>query len=187
MGVTEAKIQTVEDIYRLVRTAVVSKRAIRALYHRRERWCCPHRMGWNRQGQTRVLCYQYRGETVSELQNAGSPSNLALYRAGEVEQSRVARRYVAHSSQLHPPTDLRCGSRGRRGRLAGPRGSAKGTMRQLPKQVAGDGDSQGGDGGRVMPLGANAATLAGGSSAAAGGLIIQHGRRGLRGKKGSSR
>jgi hypothetical protein len=38
MGVTEAKIQTVEDIYRLVWTAVVSKRPIRAIYHRRERW-----------------------------------------------------------------------------------------------------------------------------------------------------
>jgi hypothetical protein len=75
MGVTEAKIQTGEDIYRLVRTAVVSKRPIRAIYHRCERWFCPHRLGRNREGQTRVLCYQYRGESVSGLRAAGSPSN----------------------------------------------------------------------------------------------------------------
>ena len=115
------------------------------------------------------------------------PVKLALYRGGESERSRVARRDVAHSTQPFPPTDVRCGSRCRRRRLAGPRGSAEGTMRQLPQQLAGDSDPQGGDGGRVMPLGANAATLAAGSSAAAGGLIIQHGRRGLRGEKDSSR
>ena len=38
-----------------------------------------------------------------------------------------------------------------------------------------------------MPFGADAATGAGGSSAAAPGLIIQHGRRGQRGKNGSAR
>ena len=37
-----------------------------------------------------------------------------------------------------------------------------------------------------MPLGANAATLAG-ELAVAPGLIIQHVRRGLRGKNGSAR
>ena len=36
-------------------------------------------------------------------------------------------------------------------------------------------------------LGADAATLAGGSPAAAPGLIVQHGRRGQRGKNGSAR
>ena len=88
MGVTEAKIQTVEDIYRLVRTAVVSKRPIRAIYHRRERWFCPHRLGRNREGQTRVLCYQYRGESVSGLQAAGSPANwrcIAVEKLSRVE------------------------------------------------------------------------------------------------------
>jgi len=88
MGVTEAKIQTVEDIYRLVRTVVVSKRPIRALYRRRERWFCPRRLGRNREGQARVLCYQYRGESVSGLQAAGSPANwrcVALEKLSGVE------------------------------------------------------------------------------------------------------
>jgi hypothetical protein len=75
MGVIRARIQTVEDIYQLVRTAVVSKRPIRAIYHGRERWFCPHRLGRNHDGQIRVLCYQYGGESGSGLQAAGSPEN----------------------------------------------------------------------------------------------------------------
>ncbi len=43
--VVRARMQTVEDMYRLVRAAVVSKGPIRAIYHSRERWLCPHRLG----------------------------------------------------------------------------------------------------------------------------------------------
>jgi hypothetical protein len=88
MGVIQSKIQTVEDIYRLVRMAVVSKRPIRAVYHSRDRWFCPHRLGWNHEGQARVLCYQFRGESVSGLQAAGSPANwrcIALEELSRVE------------------------------------------------------------------------------------------------------
>ena len=88
MGVVQAKIQTVEDIYRLVRRAVVGKRPIRATYHGRDRWSCPHRLGRNHQGQIRVLCYQYAGESGSGLQAAGSPANwrcIALEKLSRVE------------------------------------------------------------------------------------------------------
>ena len=60
-------------------------------------------------------------------------------------------------------------------------------MRQLPEQLAGEGNPQRGDRVRIMPFGADAATRAGGSPAAAPGLIVQHGRRGQRGKNGSAR
>jgi hypothetical protein len=88
MGVIQAKIQTVEDIYRLVRTAVVSKRPVRAIYHGRDRWLCPHRLGRNQEGQIRVLCYQYGGESSSGLQAAGSPENwrcIALEKLSRVQ------------------------------------------------------------------------------------------------------
>ena len=88
MGVVRARIQTVEDIYRLVRTAVVSKHPIRAVYHSRERWFCPHRLGRNHEGQVCVLCYQYAGESSSGLQPAGSPANwrcIALEKLSRVE------------------------------------------------------------------------------------------------------
>lgn len=87
MGVVQARIQTVEDIYRLVWTAVASKRPIEARYHGQPRLFCPHRLGRNREGQLRVLCYQYGGESESGLQPAGSPANwrcLALEKLSRV-------------------------------------------------------------------------------------------------------
>jgi len=110
MGVVEAKIQTVEDIYRLVRTAVVSKRPIRALYHGRDRWFCPHRLGRNREGQIRVLCYQFGGQSGSGLQVAGSSANwrcIALEKLRRVELLEDAWHTGARS---FAPSDLRCRS-----------------------------------------------------------------------------
>jgi hypothetical protein len=88
MGVVEAKIQTVEDIYRLVWTAVASKRPMEAYYNGRQRLFCPHRLGRNQKGQLRVLCYQYGGESDSGLQQAGSSANwrcLVLERLSRVK------------------------------------------------------------------------------------------------------
>jgi hypothetical protein len=88
MSVVQAKIQTVEEIYRLLRVAVGGKRPIRATYHGRDRWFCPHRLGRNHEGQVRVLCYQYAGESDSGLQAAGSPANwrcIALEKLSRVE------------------------------------------------------------------------------------------------------
>jgi hypothetical protein len=75
MGVVEAKIQTVEEMYQLVWTAVANRRPIRAIYKDRPRLFCPHRLGRNQAGQRRVLCYQYGGESESGLGPVGSPAN----------------------------------------------------------------------------------------------------------------
>jgi hypothetical protein len=75
MGVVEAKIQTVEDIYRVIWMAIANKRPIRAIYKERERLFCPHRLGRNRHKQMRVLCYQYGGESETGLEPMGSPAN----------------------------------------------------------------------------------------------------------------
>jgi hypothetical protein len=88
MGVVQAKIQTVEDIYRLIRAAVLSKRPIRAVYDGHDRRFCPHRLGWNREGRIRVLCYQYGGQSNSGLQPVGSPENwrcVALEKLSGIE------------------------------------------------------------------------------------------------------
>jgi hypothetical protein len=89
MGVIRAaKIQTVEDIYRLVWTAVEDRRPMGALYHGRRRLLCPHQLGRNREGQLRVLCYQYGGESDSGLELAGSPANwrcIVLEKLSKVE------------------------------------------------------------------------------------------------------
>jgi len=75
MGVVQAQIQTVEEIYRVVWTAVANKQLIKATYQGRLRLFCPHRLGRNREGRLRVLCYQYGGESQSGLHPMGSPAN----------------------------------------------------------------------------------------------------------------
>lgn len=75
MRIIQAQIQTVEYIYGLVWTAVSNKQPIQAMYQGRLRLFCPHRLGRNRQGGLRVLCYQYGGQSQSGLQSAGSPAN----------------------------------------------------------------------------------------------------------------
>lgn len=74
MAVVRATIQTVEDMYRLVWAAVASKRPVEATYHGRRRLFCPHRLGRNKAGQPRVLCYQYGGDSESGLEPEGSPA-----------------------------------------------------------------------------------------------------------------
>ncbi len=75
MKVVQAQIQTVEEIYRLVWAAVANNKPIEAIYQGRSRLFCPHRLGQNRQGELRVLCYQYGGESQSGLQPVGSHTN----------------------------------------------------------------------------------------------------------------
>jgi hypothetical protein len=75
LAVVQEQIQTVEEIYRLVWNAVASKRPIAASYHQRPRLFCPHRLGRNKEGELRVLCYQYGGESESGLEPMGSPAN----------------------------------------------------------------------------------------------------------------
>ena len=75
VGVTKAKIQTVEEIYRLVWAAVANRHPIGASYHGFPRLFCAHRLGRNKDGELRVLCYQYGGESESGLEEAGSAAN----------------------------------------------------------------------------------------------------------------
>lgn len=75
MPVVQAQFQTVEEIYRLVWTAVQRRQPIEATYQRRLRLLCPHRLGRNAVGQLRVVCYQYGGDSQSGLEPAGSPAN----------------------------------------------------------------------------------------------------------------
>jgi hypothetical protein len=103
MDVVRAReIQTVEDIYSLVWRAVKGRRPIRAQYHGCRRLLCPHRLGRNREGQLRVLCYQYGGESDSGLEPAGSPANwrcVALEKLSKVELIEGAWRTAPNHSR----------------------------------------------------------------------------------------
>jgi hypothetical protein len=54
MGVVEAKIQTVEDMYRLIWTAIANKQPISAIYQGLPRLFCPH--GWAAIGWASPAC-----------------------------------------------------------------------------------------------------------------------------------
>lgn len=59
----------------MVWNAVRYRRLIEAIYQQRSRLLCPHRLGRNANGEMRVICYQYGGESQSGLQPVGSPAN----------------------------------------------------------------------------------------------------------------
>jgi len=102
MKVVQAQIQTVEEIYRLVWTAVASKTPVEAIYQGRSRLFCPHRLGRNREGQLRVLCYQYGGESQSGLHPVGSPANwrcVALEKLSRVKLVESAWRTAPNHSR----------------------------------------------------------------------------------------
>src|SRR5260370_20211059 len=75
MAVRPTKIETTEEIYRIVRRAVINRNPISAMYHGCHRLLCPHRLGWNGKRQARVLCYQYGGDSESGLEPMGSSAN----------------------------------------------------------------------------------------------------------------
>ena len=119
---------------------------------RRRRLFCPHRLGRNKDGQLRVLCYQYGGESESGLKPIGSRDNW----------------------RPEPLTSGILYCRGRRGRrrLCGARRPAAGTVRQASDKPSGNDDSYGGDRVRIMPLGAYAASLAGESLVMVWGRVV---------------
>jgi hypothetical protein len=58
------------------------------VYHDRHRLFFPHRLGRNKEGQLRVLCCQFGGESESGLMPPGSPDNwrcIALDKLSRVE------------------------------------------------------------------------------------------------------
>jgi hypothetical protein len=104
MSVVRAKIQTVEDIYRLVWAAVGGKRPIRATYHGRDRWFCPHRLGRNHEGQVRVLFRCFLGPFNQK------PFFRARFGAFFIAMSRTHTHSGKTGSQgsltTRPPTDV---------------------------------------------------------------------------------
>jgi len=90
--------QSPEEVLRLLRVAVGLRRPMAAVYDDRRRLLCPHRLGWNREGQRRVLCYQYGGR---ERQRPGAPRctiQLALSGRGQAFAGRTASGQLAHGA-----------------------------------------------------------------------------------------
>src|SRR5215471_5496471 len=186
MRVVQAQIQTVEEIYRLVWTAVSNKQPIEAKLPGPASivWAAPTGPQSGRATSRTVL--PIRRRKPERTPTGGLACKLALCGAGETQQGEVSGRRLAHSAKSFAPCFLRGRSRYRRGGSARAR-STKRTLRKLPKQLSGKHNSQGGNRIWIMPFGANAVIPAGGSLAPAWGQGVQDGWRGRRGKNGSAR
>src|ERR1700739_1939615 len=101
MGVVQAQIQTVEEIYRVVWTAVANKQPIEATYQGRLRLFCPHRLGRNREGRLRGLFYQYGGESQSGLHPMGSPANWRCVALEKLSRVKLVEEPGAQARIIH--------------------------------------------------------------------------------------
>lgn len=79
-------VRALEHAHAQVRSAIVQRRPIAALYRGRRRLLCPHLLGWNKHRRLQVLCYQYGGDSESGLQPAGSPDNWRCLAAENFSQ-----------------------------------------------------------------------------------------------------
>ena len=89
MPVVRANIETVDEIYQLVWSAVSKKQPIEAVYAVRTRPLCPLRLGRNRRSQLRVLCCQYGGRKRKRPSSDRIGANLAPW-AGEAQSRETA-------------------------------------------------------------------------------------------------
>jgi hypothetical protein len=83
-----ANSQTTEEIYHLVRQAILAKNIVALDYHGSVREMCPHVLGKTK-GSPYALMYQFAGETKAGLKPDGSPDNWRCIRIEEISNAAV--------------------------------------------------------------------------------------------------
>jgi hypothetical protein len=78
-----ADSQTVQEIYALIRQAILAKDIVALNYHGSVREMCPHVLGKTK-GSPYALMYQFAGETKAGLKRDGSPDNWRCIRIEEI-------------------------------------------------------------------------------------------------------
>src|SRR5258707_1223507 len=63
-------MQSVDEIYALLRTAGTCKQPVAAMYEGHPRWFCPHLLGRSKQGRRPAFSYQFGGNE-SKMSGAG--------------------------------------------------------------------------------------------------------------------
>jgi hypothetical protein len=79
----DAKVQTVSEIYELLRLAAVRRRVVSAICDGRPRLLCPHVLG-RKSGRLHALFYQFGGSSNSGLRAA--PEGVGDWRCLAVEK-----------------------------------------------------------------------------------------------------
>ena len=81
-------VRPLQHAHAQLRSAIIHRQPIAALYRGDRRLFCPHLLGWNRHRRLQVLCYQYGGDSESGLMPAGASDNwrcLAVENLSQVE------------------------------------------------------------------------------------------------------
>ena len=81
--------QTTDEMYGLIRQAILEKDIVAVSYRGSIREMCPHVLG-KKKGSSYALLYQFAGESATGLKSDGSPDNWRCLRIDEI--SHVASR-----------------------------------------------------------------------------------------------
>src|SRR5215467_7610594 len=65
------RMQSVEEIYALLRVAGTRKQPVAAVYDGHPRLFCPHLLGKSKRGRRHAFCYQFGGTSDSGLKTVG--------------------------------------------------------------------------------------------------------------------
>jgi hypothetical protein len=106
MTAHSGRIQSVDEIYALLRTAGARKQPVVAMYEGHPRRSCPHVLGRSKQGRRNSFCYQFGGTSERFKDGCGGSGRLALHCRRETQPSRVAIWGMAHGAAIESP-DLR--------------------------------------------------------------------------------
>jgi hypothetical protein len=186
MGIVEAKIQTVEDMYRPDLDGDREQTADQRYLQGSLPAVLSSQIGPQSPGPaSRTLLSIWRGQR-ERFGADWLAGELALCDFRETEACGPGKRFLEDRTKPLASGHLHRRSRYRRRRSRRTRSTER-TLRKLPDQKLGEHYPQGGNRIRIMPLGANAATRAGGSPVPVRGQRIQDDRRGQRGKNGSAR
>ena len=87
MSPHSGRIQSVDEIYALLRTAGARKQPVAAMYEGHPRLFCPHLLGRSKQGRRNAFCYQFGGASVSGLKtvSAGGWRCIVVDKLSQVE------------------------------------------------------------------------------------------------------
>jgi len=80
--------QTADQIYQMIRQAIIDKDIVIATYHGYVREMCPHVIGTKR-GRPQALMYQFSGGSSVGLESNGSPSNWRCVIVDELTEVSV--------------------------------------------------------------------------------------------------
>ena len=98
--------QASDEVYKMIRQAILDKDIVVATYHGHVREMCPHIVG-TKNGRPQALLYQFAGGSTSTLGPDGSPANWRCLRVdalSDVSVKKSAGEWHSASNYSKPQT-----------------------------------------------------------------------------------